>query len=241
MSATTLLNHLEYGAGDRVAVLLHGMQGSAESWWRVAPRLAHSGYRVLALDLPGHGESSADSQLTIDRAADAVTDTVASLTDAAPALAIGHSLGGQLLAAAAQWMRPGRAVYVDSPFTARGGWDYDEMLAHYEEATRVRTYDYLRANRPHYSDADCEVEARAAEQFDPATWAAVSAGPGGRWMPAPGSLVIRADPSDYVSDELVAALRAEGVDVVSIRGAAHSVWYSHYEEFMAALAPALAA
>lgn len=241
MPEAPLLHHLEYGTGDRVAVLMHGMQGSAESWWRVAPRLADSGYRVLALDMPGHGESPRDPQLTIDGAADMVTRTVASLTDRPPALAIGFSMGGQVLAAAAERMRPGRAVYVDSPFTARGGWDRDEVLADYESSKRARTYDYLRSSRQHYSDTDCEVEARAAERFDPATWAAVSAGPGGRWMPAPGSLVIRADPSEYVSDELAAALRADGVEVVDIPGAAHSVWYSHYNEFMAALEPVLAA
>ena len=47
----------EWGHGDRVAVLLPGMMGSSDSWWRVAPTLADRGYHVLAIDLPGHGLS----------------------------------------------------------------------------------------------------------------------------------------------------------------------------------------
>lgn len=233
------LHHLEWGEGDRLVILLHGMQGSAESWWRVGPVIADRGYRVVALDLPGHGESAPDRELTVERAAEAVAGTVASLDAGSPVIAIGHSLGGQLLAAAAGLMRPGRAVYVDSPFTARGGWDHDEVLADHEQSKLSRTYEYLRETRPFYSDLDCEVEARAALGFDPATWAAVASGPGGRWMPSPGSLVIRADPSSYVGDDLATELRAAGVEVVDIPGAAHSIWYSDFDAFMAALEPVL--
>ncbi len=62
----------EQGSGSEVCVLLHGMMGSAESWWRVAPELIEAGYRVLAIDLPGHGHSDRDLELTVERAADAV-------------------------------------------------------------------------------------------------------------------------------------------------------------------------
>ncbi|WP_242087223.1 alpha/beta fold hydrolase [Microbacterium lacticum] len=58
------------GHGPRVAVLLHGLTGSSESWSRVAPLLAERGYRVLSLDLPGHGLSPRDAELTIRSAAD---------------------------------------------------------------------------------------------------------------------------------------------------------------------------
>ncbi|RII97423.1 alpha/beta fold hydrolase, partial [Clavibacter michiganensis subsp. insidiosus] len=67
----------ETGSGPRAAVLLHGLMGSAESWWRIAPLLAARGYRVLAVDLPGHGLSDRDPALTVPRAADAVTRAVA--------------------------------------------------------------------------------------------------------------------------------------------------------------------
>nr|BFE86321.1 hypothetical protein GCM10020093_089220 [Planobispora longispora] len=51
------LNTCEWGSGDRVAVLIHGIMASSRCWWRVGPALAERGYRVVAVDLPGHGGS----------------------------------------------------------------------------------------------------------------------------------------------------------------------------------------
>ena len=51
----TRLHVDEHGVGPKVCVVVHGMMGSAESWWRVTLELVEAGYRVLALDLPGHG------------------------------------------------------------------------------------------------------------------------------------------------------------------------------------------
>lgn len=42
----------------RGALLLHMMPADRKSWWDFALRLEDAGYRVLAIDLRGHGESS---------------------------------------------------------------------------------------------------------------------------------------------------------------------------------------
>ena len=56
--ANGLRHHLlEWGAGDRVVLLLHGFLEHAHAWDRVAPRLAGAGHHVLALDWRGHGDS----------------------------------------------------------------------------------------------------------------------------------------------------------------------------------------
>ena len=225
----------EHGVGPKVCVLVHGMMGSAESWWRVVPELVAAGYRVLAVDLPGNGQSDRDRSLTVERAADSLVETISELTDLAPAVAIGHSFGGAVLAAAALRLRPQLAVYVDAPFVSRGGYDFSEVAEEYEQDRQQRTVLKLRENRPHYSDRDCEVEATAADRFDPFTAAAVASAGGGEWEPASGSIVVRAAPSNYVSDAEAAALHEQGVSVRSIPGAAHSVWYSHFDEFVAAL------
>ncbi|GAA1732436.1 hypothetical protein GCM10009809_29930 [Isoptericola hypogeus] len=230
-----LLHAEDLGEAHEVAVLVHGHLGSAESWWRVVPLLVARGYRVLALDLPGHGRSPRDPGLTVERAADAVAETVEHLAPQGAALAIGHSYGGLVLAAAAARIDPGRAVYVDAAFALAGGLDHAEVTASYERDRRERTVDRLRATRPQYSERDCVVEGVAAERFDAATAASVAAGPGGAWDPAPGSIVVRADPSAFVGDDDVRRLARRGVDVRSIRGAAHSVWYSHFDEFVAVL------
>ena len=237
-----LLHHVDTGSGDRFAILLHGMMGSGESWWRVADALASDGYRVLALDLPGHGLSPRDSHLTVAAAADAVVETARHVApDASPALAIGHSYGGRVLAVAAARLNAEHTVYVDAPFTSE--WANAELTAderaeersQWEAARLARTVENMRREKTHYGERDLENEARAAERFDSDTAVAVSNSPDAPAYPGAGTLLIRAHPSDYVSDELAARLESEGVTVRSIRGAAHSVWYSDYDAFMAAL------
>jgi pimeloyl-ACP methyl ester carboxylesterase len=54
------LRYLEWpgGGGADVVLLLHGIAECADVWEEVAAHLADRGYRVLALDLRGHGGSS---------------------------------------------------------------------------------------------------------------------------------------------------------------------------------------
>ena len=52
--------HGSAGSPDTV-VFLHGFAGSAEDWREAAEALAGSGYRALAVDLPGHGSTDAPS------------------------------------------------------------------------------------------------------------------------------------------------------------------------------------
>jgi pimeloyl-ACP methyl ester carboxylesterase len=46
-----------------VALLLHGLADSLISWYCNIDFLADAGYRVIALDLPGFGESDKPSHL----------------------------------------------------------------------------------------------------------------------------------------------------------------------------------
>ncbi len=203
----------------------------------MAPEFVSRGYRVIAVDLPGHGLSPRHPSLAIPDVAASVVETVSLLVDAPPAVAMGHSFGGVVLAAAIAELAPGRAIYVDAPTSSRGGWDRDAMRAEYESDRVPRTVEGLRATRPFYSERDCEVEALAAERFDPETAAGIASGPGGRWTPSssPPSLMVRPAPSDYVSDDDARMLAARGVVVRDIPGAAHSIWYSDFERFMAAI------
>lgn len=229
------LHALDEGAGPRTVLLLHGMFGSAESWTRVTALLVAGGHRVLALDLPGHGLSARDPESSVERAAEAVVATVQALAPDGLAAAIGHSYGGTVLAAASGRMSSELFVHVDAPLAIEGGHDRAELIAQYEGDRRRRTAEWLRVNRPHYGDVEIAAEARAAERFDPATAAAVSCGVGGEWLPDAGAIVVRADPSDWIADADVPVLERRGVDVRSIPGAPHTVWYGHLEEFADAL------
>lgn len=82
------------GAADEAIVLLHGIAGSAETWGPVLARCATLGRRVLALDLPGHGESEAPrADYGLGALASIVRDVLA-VSGVRHATVVGHSLGG---------------------------------------------------------------------------------------------------------------------------------------------------
>jgi 2-succinyl-6-hydroxy-2,4-cyclohexadiene-1-carboxylate synthase len=87
---------VETGVGEPV-VLLHGFTGSAATWRGLVARLAGE-YRVIAVDLPGHGESDAPADVSRYRMEQVTTDLAALLTGmgAAPAHWLGYSMGGRL-------------------------------------------------------------------------------------------------------------------------------------------------
>src|SRR5258708_27349231 len=102
------LNVHEWGAGDRTALLIHGLFADHQNWYRVGPALAERGYRVIAPDLRGHGASPRGAYSPELWAA----DLVESLPKNAD-LAIGHSLAGMALVLAAKELAVRRAIYVD--------------------------------------------------------------------------------------------------------------------------------
>jgi pimeloyl-ACP methyl ester carboxylesterase len=87
-------------------LLLHGGGQTRHSWAETARRLADAGWRAIALDLRGHGESAwdPDGDYHFDRFADDIVAVAASL-GARPAL-VGASLGG-IAALIAQARTPG--------------------------------------------------------------------------------------------------------------------------------------
>jgi pimeloyl-ACP methyl ester carboxylesterase len=101
---------------DRSIVLVHG--GAAHSrWWdHIGPLLAN-GWRVLALDLSGHGDSGRRDSYSLDTWAREVLGVVAHAGTAASSVVIGHSMGGlvSLRLASLAGSRIAGAVAIDSP------------------------------------------------------------------------------------------------------------------------------
>ncbi len=90
------LHWVEYGRADERApvVLLHGLNDSHLTWHRIAPELARD-RRVLALDLPGHGNSDRpDASYELAWYAQIVARWIDEALDFAPVDIVGHSLGG---------------------------------------------------------------------------------------------------------------------------------------------------
>jgi pimeloyl-ACP methyl ester carboxylesterase len=113
---------LAHGSGPPL-VLLHGVSLSAAAWAPLFPAL--SGWRTLAVDLPGHGLSGPDTYRcgqVRHRALELVDDILDALgLDEAPV--VGHSLGGMLALwhAAAGSERISRLVAIGEPAVALPG------------------------------------------------------------------------------------------------------------------------
>jgi pimeloyl-ACP methyl ester carboxylesterase len=93
---------------SQVVLLLHGGGQTRHSWHRTAERLAAIGYRAIALDARGHGDSEWDPEKRY-RIDDFVGDleTFVSTLDEPPVL-VGASLGG-ITALVAEGEHPGTA------------------------------------------------------------------------------------------------------------------------------------
>ena len=76
------------------AFLIHGLFAEAESFSLLARRLAKGGLRVLALDLPGHGQSDARAE-NLDQAVEAASMALRA-TASGPIRLVGHSLGAMI-------------------------------------------------------------------------------------------------------------------------------------------------
>jgi pimeloyl-ACP methyl ester carboxylesterase len=117
-------------------VLVHGVTSSSRTWWRVGPALAGRGFRVLAVDLRGHGASP---RTVAGLSAADLADDVAETVDGPVDLLVGHSLGA-LVSLELVAGRPGfarRLVVEDPP----GSIDWAALAAGIEADTRRATTD----------------------------------------------------------------------------------------------------
>ena len=151
--------------GRPLAVLVHGVTSSSLTWWRVGPWFAERGWRAIAVDLRGHGESprmSGGEELA-DLAAD-VHETVVPLLgpgERADVL-LGYSLGA-LTAMKLCAENPGlarRLVLEDPPDSKGGPRGFGGVAQDIEEgATRTKkdpeaAYKTARAENPSWADED---------------------------------------------------------------------------------------
>ena len=95
----SLPSFIEQGRGGTAVLLLHGIGGGKSIWGEqgsgALAALAAAGYRTLALDFPGYGESLALGEPSLD----SMVDAVLSLIDHAQAqrtVLVGHSMGGMV-------------------------------------------------------------------------------------------------------------------------------------------------
>lgn len=89
------VHYLDFGGSGPVALLVHGLGGSALNWMAVGPGIAED-YRVLALDLAGFGQTPLFGRsATVGANAELVHEFVRRVV-AEPVMLVGNSMGGHM-------------------------------------------------------------------------------------------------------------------------------------------------
>lgn len=87
------INYYTQGRGEKTIVLLHGFLENSTMWFDYAERLSEH-YHVIAIDIPGQGESEILAEThTTSLMADTV-DLVLKTENIKSAVFVGHSMGG---------------------------------------------------------------------------------------------------------------------------------------------------
>ncbi|MCB9689430.1 MAG: alpha/beta hydrolase [Alphaproteobacteria bacterium] len=87
---------VDSGGNGKPLVMVHGLSSYLSFWEYQIPYFAQQGYRVIALDLPGYGQSGRpDAPMTPPWYADLVADFMDGI-GVPDAVVMGHSMGGQI-------------------------------------------------------------------------------------------------------------------------------------------------
>ncbi len=99
--ASYKLSYIEAGdAGGRLVVFVHGTPGDAEAWADYLMTVPQ-GYHYVAIDRPGFGHSGPDDAVTSLPEQAAAIAAIIRANGTKPAVLVGHSLGGPIVAQAA--------------------------------------------------------------------------------------------------------------------------------------------
>jgi pimeloyl-ACP methyl ester carboxylesterase len=221
------------GSGPRTAVLIHGMMSDHRAWHRVAADLHDEGYRVVAVDLAGHGASPRSRRYSPERWAADVTETLEPELDGPPDLLMGHSLGALVASLVAERLRPRVAVYVDPAFAFPTGVRGVALKTMFTLAPRPGAWILRRLN-PGWSADDIQLELRTLKVWDKRT---ILGFVNTRPLTPPGSLVgpslvILAEKSLLISSAVAERLRRDGMTVATVPGSGHTVFRDDHAAFM---------
>jgi pimeloyl-ACP methyl ester carboxylesterase len=223
----------ESGTGARTAVLVHGIMSDHRAWHRVSRELIEQGFRIIAVDLAGHGGSPRSRRYSPRAWAADVVETVEPLLARSPDLIMGHSLGALVASMAADRLAPRAAVYVDPAFAFPGGLRGVAMKLLFAVAPRPPRSALVRWN-PKWSAIDVDIELAALRDWDKRTIFGLASTrslvPPARLV-AP-SLVVLAEKSLLITDAVAARLRRQGMTVETVAGTGHMVFRDEHGRFM---------
>lgn len=186
---------IEQGSGPAV-LFCHGFPDTAETWRSQMSAVAHAGYRAVALDMRGYGDSYSPADASLYSALHTVGDLIGVLDvlRIETAVLIGHDWGADVVQRAAV-MRPDRVravVTLSIPPSPRGDVSFYEGLA--LQGMQDRFYAFGMMNPG--AEADFEPAALTIPRI--LYWLSGSPPAGTRWDPG--------DPSGHMLRPAPAAL-----------------------------------
>lgn len=170
-----------WGDGPRSILLLHGITSNGRGWWRLGPDLAENGWRVVAPDLRGHGESPPGD----DYALSSYTADVLALGGPWDAV-LGHSMGGAIaVLAAVEGSRFADRLILHDPALLIGVTGAEEtlgwLLEPYERPQTVQetieanpTWDPEDARLKAESLLQCSADVVRATVYDNPDWTLIT-------------------------------------------------------------------
>ena len=233
------LHYLDWGdLGNRPLVLLHGLEDCAHNWGRVASQLS-DGYRAVALDHRGHGDSdwAPSGVYTLEGYVADVEALVARLGLERMVL-VGHSAGGRAaIAYAARYSGLVEALVAVDCYIGPAPQAGDRPSASVEWDSLDAVVEHLRSQQPGSSAETLESQAsnltfelgegRRAWRSDPAVLRGQDhAGLWGEWsgLRCP-VLIVRGRQSSIMSHESAVRMReaAPHARLAELEGAGHWV------------------
>jgi pimeloyl-ACP methyl ester carboxylesterase len=224
----------EFGDGERTLVLVHGASGDRGTWRDIVPVYVERGYRVLTPDLRGHGLTGKGPAYAID---DLAGDLIESLPPNIDVIA-GHSLGGRVLARAVDELKPGKAIYLDPAFGAKNPDKIvDGTFPQYVDGTPMTRSEYIGFH-PDWELAEIDQSLASYSRWDSSMLRYPGMLDSDIMPPVPPpvpSLVVLADPSSLIDDELRRKLEDYGYECRVLTGAGHVLHADDPEGFVAVL------
>jgi len=132
-----MLNYTDKGKGKTI-VFLHGFTESLSIWDDFSEELSKK-YRVICIDLPGHGKSPCLGEVHLMEDMAAAVDEVLTSLDTGTVMLVGHSMGGYVsLSYAEKFPEKTKALCL---FHSQAAADSPEA-----KANRVRTIEVVKNN-----------------------------------------------------------------------------------------------
>lgn len=111
-----VFNFVQGQSKDKNYILVHGAWHGAWCWSKLIPLMADRGYKVMAIDLPSHGNDTTDADsVTFADYVEKVTNTAKSIDG--EVILVGHSMGGTVISEAAEILgkvKVAKLIYLDA-------------------------------------------------------------------------------------------------------------------------------